>query len=115
MQHPFLGFVRFIERLAMLSDSNPYSAEFPDIPLIPREPTDVEMARAKFVGLLSAVDRLSRGVTTSLITGDSYLERLQQASPEERQEALEYYNYTLADYDHWAALVTLSSGQPPFH
>lgn len=115
MQHPFLGFVRFINRLAMLSNSNSYNPEFPDAPLIPREPTDIEIAKAKFVGLLSSVDHLSRGVTTSLITGDSYLERLQQASPEERQEALEYYDYTLADYDHWAALVTLSSGQPPFH
>lgn len=95
---------RFIERLSYLSLLGTAPSNDHLSPLVVRPLTEHELAQAKFIDLLSAVDHLSEGVTRSAFHGDSYLKRLQDASPEDRRRALEHYDYTATDYDRWVSL-----------
>ena len=104
--HPgFLERLAFlIERFARLqqvgSTTTTYGLESGS-PLSLRPMNETELAESTAIGLSSAVWHLQYGETHSRWSQDSYLERLQKATPEQRQKALAEHGWTEADYDHW--------------
>jgi hypothetical protein len=80
-------------------------------PLVGRPLTEAEQAEGEYIRLLSAVRHLSWGVSTSRWTQDSYLERLQRATPELRARALAECHFAEADYERW--LMHFGDTVPP--
>jgi hypothetical protein len=95
---------RFFARATMLMAFAPLDNGVEMPIMAAREPTPGEKAGIAYVGLLSAVDHLARGITHSGFKKDSYLSRLQTATDGERLKALEYYGHSLADYSLWCSL-----------
>jgi hypothetical protein len=99
---------RLFVRAAMLASigtpSTPVGAEGFTPLAVPRKLTPDEEEAVTYVHLLSAVDHLDRGVTHSAIYHDSYLARLQAATPADRLDALRHYGRSIADYNLWVGL-----------